>query len=134
MSQLGSEPEGKRNEEGCYRGPDIFLSGFRSTGSNPSTTLLHRGCTVMHGAGQGMQGRNASHAPLIIASRWGRAKAPRRSASRDNRTDRETRGTHRALLLPAFPIPLPQIVAVSCSHRPFGLEFSCDRPQHDPLP
>ncbi len=52
----------------------------------------------------------------------------------DNRTDRETRGTHRALLLPAFPIPLPQIVAVSCSHQPFGLEFSCDRPQHDPLP
>ena len=66
--------------------------------------------------------------------RLGRAEASKCDASRDNWTDREVCATHRALLLPAFPIPLPQIVAVRCSHRPFGLEFSCDQPQHDPLP
>ncbi len=52
-----------QKESGTRRGdhgPDIFLSGLRSTGSNPSTTLLHCGCTVMHGAGQCMQGRNGA--------------------------------------------------------------------------
>ena len=49
-------------------------------------------------------------------------------ASGDNWADR--RATHRALLLPALPIPEPQIVADKHSDRPFRSEFSWEEHQH----